>query len=104
MEVILVILVFLAVVTLVGHGIWAFLAWLFRLAGAGSHRPIPAEMCPRCGAVWDRRNGLNLCVVCDWPAKLGGRRGSLDSWQLLRYMEKRVERYHQLGLISGDRR
>src|SRR3954452_21725798 len=102
MDVIFWIVVVLGIITLIGHGIWVLLAWFFRLLGSRSPRPIPAEMCPRCGAVWDRRNGLNRCELCNWPAESPRRRTSASSRQILINLEKRVERFHQLGLITTE--
>src|SRR5262249_50667797 len=62
----------------------------------------PAEMCPRCGAVWDRRNAFGRCILCGWPNEGAARRISGGSGQILLNLEKRVERYHQLGLITTE--
>src|SRR5690349_9963011 len=47
------ILVALTLLAAIGHGIWLLAGLLFRglagLFGGSVERPIPAEMCPRCG-------------------------------------------------------
>ncbi len=74
MEELLIILIVLGivltVVTLVGHGIWVAVAWLF---GAATSRPrqVPertAAACPRCGSALGV--GGDFCGVCDWPGAL----------------------------------
>ncbi len=51
----------LAIVTVVGHGIWVGIAWLVR---GDAHRPGALRgFCPRCGLPLSSPN----CGACDWP-------------------------------------
>ena len=106
MEIVFWLFVALLVIACVGHGIWVLVAWVFRglmgLSGAGTERPIPAEMCPRCGAVWGRHRGDRSCVLCGWPGVVAGRLSHASTRRILMYLEKRVEWYHQLGLITNE--
>src|SRR4051812_2512741 len=99
-------LIVLALITVVGHGIWVLIGSLIRglggLVGPSEERPTPAEMCPRCGALWDRSSGSRHCVLCGWDPAGTSPRPPARPEQILLYLERRVERYHRLGLLSTE--
>src|SRR4051812_17176636 len=100
------ILIILTVLTLVGHGIWVLLAAVFRaIAGLSvdtTARPIPAEMCPRCGNTWERRGDRRGCSLCGWPAENAARPTRLTTETILSHLERRLDRYGQLGLLATE--
>ena len=105
MEILLAIVVVLAFITVLGHAIWVVLAALVRAlrpAGDLADRLIRAEMCPRCGALWGERPGTRTCTLCDWPGPVGGLRSARDPGRVVTPLLRRVERFHQLGLISTE--
>jgi hypothetical protein len=105
MDVLVGIVFVLAVITVLGHAIWVMLAALVRAMrpdGDPAGRPIRAEMCPRCGALWEQRVSTRTCTLCGWPEPAGGRRSARDPGLVLMPLLRRVERFHQLGLISTE--
>ena len=102
MELLIYLAVILAVIALVGHGIWVLIAGFFRMLSSGGERPISTEMCPRCGALWNRNSGINTCALCGWPAENAARRTANGSRSALQALEKQIERYQQLGLIATE--
>ena len=76
MEVLIAIVFVLAVITLLGHAIWLMFAALIKAltgqSGLSTNRPLRAEMCPRCGAVWEHHPGNRGCTLCGWPEQVGG--------------------------------
>ena len=94
MEVILAIVIFLAVVTVVGHGLWLVLAWLFRVgapkhptAASGAIRSVKTTgHCPRC----DTALKSTACHVCLWPLADGYVDRSLAGLQELRRRLRQV--------------
>jgi hypothetical protein len=98
----------LAFIALVGHGLWvlgrATIRGLISLFGGIGSRAIEARMCPCCGEAWDRRHGPGWCIVCGWlpggDTSTRRRRPGVAIAELRR----RVERYHDLGLLSRELR
>jgi hypothetical protein len=81
MTIFLVILFLLAVITVVGHGIWVLLAALGRALAGGTQTDVPASRrpggrCPRCGRPL---MGKNECLVCGLAAPAFNELGDLEA-------------------------
>ncbi|RIK78627.1 MAG: hypothetical protein DCC68_15080, partial [Planctomycetota bacterium] len=89
----------LAFVTVVGHGIWLLLAYLFRRQqpATSAAKPVESDACPRCLTAF--RFGDATCPVCDWPQALplGERRLSA-----VLAMRRQLYLYRQLGLVGEE--
>lgn len=82
----------MAIVTVVGHGIWVFFAWIFGSAVA----PKSSE-CPRCGTSITKDK--NNCDVCHWPQDLSPTdRSKAIMWAI----GKQLFRYRALGLLPPE--
>ncbi|MEX0676025.1 MAG: hypothetical protein WD063_03050 [Pirellulales bacterium] len=96
MEILLASILLLAAVTLVGHGIWVFLSWIYRAAGGsrdGTPRDPIAGRCPRCGLPLLGSD----CDVCRWPASAEAAprpRAALDA------IGAQIERLGKLGILD----
>jgi hypothetical protein len=110
MEVLFILLVFLGIVTLVGHGIWLVLAFIFRsFLKAGEqdhgiiqdHRIITAkpgpEFCGQCGA--PMHLGAPSCARCGWrkPSSASAERLAEIAAAL-----RSLQRHRQKGNISQE--
>jgi hypothetical protein len=105
MEILVILLFLLALVTLVGHGIWIGLARLFRggepkRAGGefGERRPpapgtLPRTHCPRC----DARLVGGGCAICRWPLADYDRNPRPGA---IRELRRQLTRFVDLGLID----
>jgi len=106
-ELIIVLLVLgflLAIVTVVGHGIWVLIAAIFRGGGSSSspHAKSPAERgedCPRCRT--PLKPGQHSCDVCNWPHKSDE---PTDATAALRLLRRQVEVLAQRGALDADTR
>src|SRR6516162_9352390 len=85
--------VFVAVIAVIGHGIWVLVAWVFRGLGrlfsgkaAARERPIAAEVCP----------------LCSWSARGFEPGPTAGAERVLELLRRRIERQHELGLISTE--
>ncbi|MEX2560691.1 MAG: hypothetical protein WD403_12290, partial [Pirellulales bacterium] len=91
-----VLLIVLSIVTVVGHGIWVLLAYLFA-AGARERRPQfrPVRRCPACDV--PLLPGFAACGECGWP-----RAASQESRNLavLRELTRQVEDFGQRSLLD----
>lgn len=84
--------VMVTVVTVVGHGIWLFVAWLMR---GGQPKPPNAPRCPGCNADLALREGH--CVECGWPKQvIAGMTLSAERTAI----ERQIERWRQAGVID----
>ena len=98
--------IFFILVTLVGHGIWLILAWIFReLTGTARDEPpvsitpsptdASAHKCPNCG--FGLTVQLKFCGVC------GARRPTLLQQEALRELDitlRQLERLHESGAMT----
>ncbi|MEX2187117.1 MAG: hypothetical protein WD875_10000 [Pirellulales bacterium] len=87
-----------ALIAVVGHGIWCFLAFLFSSSHAGdaaTEKQSECEACPRCTTVF--RSGEATCSVCKWPEPLpiGERRLSV-----VLAVRRQLYLYRQLSLVG----
>jgi hypothetical protein len=95
----------LAVVTIVGHGIWVLLAHLF----GGSHRTsrqsstAPYDpnrrVCPRCG--WPRKLGQQVCLNCNWSYAGEPVVGDMTA---LRALRRQLQTFEQEGVLDDEAR
>jgi hypothetical protein len=103
----------LALVTVVGHGIWVFLAWLLRgrrSAGTAWAAAVSPKNCPRCGAPLLR--DAIACTVCRWSSTTMQRQALDDLAAMSRQLDRfrqadalDTETYERLaGLITAERR
>jgi hypothetical protein len=90
----------LAVVAVVGHGLWVLAAW-FVSSLTESTRPAAnrTRECPRCFTPL-KLGGPVECTVCHWPAPVRGRLtlSGLDA------IARRVEQLEQNGLLDAQAR
>lgn len=104
MDILLWIVAILAIITVVGHGIWVTLrtiaGWFSQPFDRADVRPIAAVMCPRCGEAWGSRLGIRRCGVCGWPSAHAPSSLLGESTEALANLRTRVERYARLGLLS----
>jgi hypothetical protein len=108
MDVLIVLVIGLAMLAVVGHGIWVMVGAIFRgmggLIGPARPAPIRAEMCPWCGHAWEHQAGALRCSLCGWPSEGELRRLSRSPEPILANLRRQVERYHRIGLLSSARR
>src|SRR5262249_12779789 len=106
MESLITVLVALALFALLGHGIWLLFAWLLRMLGRlfdpDRPEPLRAMMCPKCGSLWDGQGGLRHCNLCGWPPRRNGDRPSARPELILSYLQRRIERYRELGILPVE--
>ncbi len=109
LEIIIGLTVFVAVITLVGHGFWVFFRFLGRLFTGFAHdettEAIPAEICPSCGMSWPKFPKRGDCPTCGWRAGFGRVTGPPRPQQtarVLRQLEDRIQRYIVNGLIPEE--
>ncbi|ADB18052.1 hypothetical protein Psta_3388 [Pirellula staleyi DSM 6068] len=91
-------IVVMVVVTLVGHGIWVFLAWLFTSAREDRHGlPTTSQLscCARCGTAMT--SAERQCSICSWPLPTAQ---SDRSQAILWAVGAQLARYCRLGLLS----
>lgn len=94
MEILIVALVLLAIVTVVGHGIWVGLARMF----GGPPRENLPRRCPRCGlALLGER-----CTVCHWPIEPGQLRP--NAREAIEQLSAQVARLEQLKILDPQAR
>ncbi len=89
-SVIATIIVALLFITLVGHGIWVFFAFVFR---GFKNPPSSSANCPRCRS----KLVAGRCLVCDWPLQLTAGTRSLAS---IFEASEQIERFAALGLLD----
>ncbi len=91
MEYLIVVFILLALVTVVGHGIWIGIARLF----GGSPRKPSASRCPRCGL------GLsgNRCAACAWPGPQ-----KTNASEAFAQLAAQVARLEDLAIIDSKTR
>lgn len=101
----LVLAVVLAIVTVVGHGIWVLLATIFRGRSKSSSistsnaRGDGFRACPRCYT--PLKPHQQDCDVCNWPYKA---EQSMDGTAALRVLRRQVEALVQRGALDADAR
>ena len=84
----------LAIVAVVGHGIWVLVATLF--SSGTPKKPSAAQIthCPRCDS---QLSPSRTCRVCQWPLQRLTRNGSPASlWKV----QQQLDRFHTLGLLD----
>jgi hypothetical protein len=95
----------LAVITVVGHLIWVVIRALFLgIMEAGddwSNRPVPAMLCPRCQEAWKPNDATDWCPVCGWSVTGEWKRERPDGALVLAALRRKVEHFHQCGLIDA---
>lgn len=100
---ILAVITILALIAVLGCGIWvmlrALLGGLFGSSPRSTRGTIAAEMCPNCGEAWDRRLEFRSCMVCGWPSITGRLKQARGPDPALAAIRRRVERYERLGLL-----
>jgi hypothetical protein len=105
-EVIFWLLAVLAIVTVVGHGIWVLAAAVLRALGAlppsADARPSLSDCCPRCFSALDHaRSGAAGCDICGWPGGVaigGNLHGALNA------IRAHLVRLARLGVINSTTR
>ena len=97
----------LAIVTVIGHGIWVLLAHVFGGKSPSSRMPpMPTasedanrHACPRCGS--PREPGQQVCAICNWPY---ASKPAADGMAALRALRRQLEVFGQQGLLDADAR
>ncbi len=89
-------LVALAIITLVGHGIWVTLAWLVRVLFRGSRGREDRRRCPFCLRSTPRRH--NRCEWCgrDLQSPLADELADLEG------LKRQVKRFVEAGVLGAD--
>ena len=97
LTILIVLAIFLALVTVFGHGLWLAAAWLLR-ALSGQHDPAaaPSRLCPTCGSAL--KSGNPGCAACGWPARVSPPERQA---RLLRSVERELDRYARSELIDA---
>src|ERR1700760_89039 len=85
--------VVLAVVTVVGHGIWVLIGTIFDRTSPGAPTAGSRSLCPRCSG----RIYLGHCVICNWPGDVIPRDRTLQSLENTR---QQIERYIWFQLLD----
>lgn len=109
MEVFILLFILLTIITLIGHGIWVFLAWFLRTVGGNqkqssvstiSSPPVAkseSHTCVNCGE--SLTGAMKFCGVC------GAHRPTLSEEGQLRELEatlRQLGRLHEAGKFTGD--
>ena len=97
----------LAIVTVIGHGIWVLLAHVFGGQSPSSRTPpmraAPEDAnwhaCPRCGS--PREPEQQVCPICNWPY---ASKPAADGMAALRALRRQLEVFGQQGLLDADAR
>jgi hypothetical protein len=94
-------LIFLVIITLLGHGIWVALRWFIRqLAGSAKSEPEEEKpalaQCPRCRAAFPPHK--TFCGYCGTRRPIGV---VVELLKDLAATERQVERFQRAGLING---
>ncbi|WP_435015630.1 hypothetical protein TA3x_003174 [Tundrisphaera sp. TA3] len=104
MEVLLALIVGVALIAVVGHGIWVLAFAVNRRLLMLGRRPIEparqAAMCPRCGNTWNPQAGPMPCLLCGWNPDPSERPAPPRPDLLLAQLGRRIELYAKLGLVS----
>jgi hypothetical protein len=108
MEILIILLVLLAIVTLIGHGVWVFLAWFLRTVSDGRKDEPPLTLVPP-----TPRPESHSCFNCFEPLTIqmkfcgvcGAHRPTLAQEELLRELEitlRQLERLRQADEYKSD--
>jgi hypothetical protein len=84
------------VVTVVGHGLWLFIAWLLR---GGQPKSSAGPRCPGCNADLELHDGH--CVSCGWPKQTAG---GLTLSAERTAVERQIEQWRRDGVIDDATR
>ena len=99
-------LVGIALVAVVGHGLWLLAGVVWQVVttlGAGAiEAPVSAALCPCCGSASDLRARPRVCRFCGWAANSRERSNQPRPDLTLAQLRRRVERFGSLGLIAAD--
>lgn len=98
----------LALVAVVGHGIWMLVAWIFRqvdgesAAKKSANNPTTpptgaTRSCPRCEVPFEPY--ASVCPVCNWPSPIRNLR--VRSVAALTSMLRQIQRFAALGLLDN---
>ncbi|MBI3839609.1 MAG: hypothetical protein HY288_16940, partial [Planctomycetia bacterium] len=98
-EILLYLAIFLAIVTVVGHGLWVILAWMFTLGTESGETkpgdPLKLQFCPRCALELE----AGRCRACDWPQPIEFAKkrpiAALDA------LAARIDHLANLGLLDS---
>lgn len=106
MEVLIYVLIFWAVVTVLGHSTWVVVAYLFRTRNpeptrgpklAGDAAPVNRSACPRCQTTLDAVT--HHCDVCGWPSAVGSH---ADPQAALRALRQQLGRLTELEALDAE--
>ena len=108
MEWIFILLLVLFIIMLIGHGMWVFLAWIFRGFTNTEPRPttkVVPKNCPRCNAPLPAYS--HKCAECGWPTSSSITSGLLEDnaatkRQLERFLEREVIDEATFQKLSAD--
>ncbi len=103
MELLLGFVLVLAVIAVIGHGIWVGVRAVVRMLGSRSssaERSIAAHLCPRCREFWEPRSGADRCHLCGWPGNVPSIQAGENSVRAMARVRSRVERFAELGLLT----
>lgn len=104
MSVLFGLVVIVAVVTLVGHGLWVLFRAMIRAIAPPSRGAAAAVTCPRCGEPCEQVGGTDWCKLCAWPFALDANRQGVVAGAVLSRLARQVDRYHEAGLLSTELR
>jgi hypothetical protein len=102
----IILFVLLAIITLIGHGVWVFIAWVLRTVGGRDNRPgvqtlslstAASHHCSNCGVALTAQ--MRFCGVC------GAHRPTLAQEEQLRELGitlRQLDRLHQAGEYQPD--
>jgi hypothetical protein len=96
-EIVLLLLFVLAIVMLVGHGLWLLVSAVVRALGGGGRKPAPAaarEQCAGCGM--KLAPGQDRC----WWCGLGQASSEAAELADLKGMARQLRRFHEQGLLD----
>ncbi|MCH8828902.1 MAG: hypothetical protein IID45_04915, partial [Planctomycetes bacterium] len=93
------VLIGLAIVMLVGHGLWVLLAAIFGGYANPGRQPLPRpRVCPQCGS---RRTAFGSCLDCGSPvSSIDSAAAPVDAWK---EAVRQLNRLHAEGLLSHER-
>jgi hypothetical protein len=87
----------LAVVAVIGHGIWVAVGWLVRTIGGAESAPLAHRptRCQRCDTAWEA--GRSTCLICEWPDPLSLPHATSRAYRQLR---EQLDDWRRGGVIS----
>jgi len=115
MDLLIILFILLTIITLIGHGIWVFLAWFLRTVSGNqkeasfptfsSPTPTPESSAPKSGSHACANCGEPLTVQMKFCGVCGAHRPTLSEEEQLRELSatlRQLERLHEAGKFTGD--